>query len=877
MRPAALQAVLLILVASVPASARPLREVTTVRTDRAPVIDGRIEAEIWSRAPEITALEQQRPDNGSASSETTHVWILYDEDALYVAARLSDRKPVTRLLGRRDTFLESDWFGVLLDPQRDRRSGNAFFVNPDGVQYDEVISNDVEEDTSWDGVWQSATSIDPGGWSAEMRIPFSQLRFPEREAQTWGLNFIRWIKRRQEQARLVSHPRNEPGFASRFGDLVGLQGIRPRPRIEVSPYFTSGLAASRTTLHDDPLNPRTQGEVNGGLDLRWTTRSNLTIGATVNPDFGQVEVDPAILELSQFEQFFPEKRPFFLEGAKLYTFGELAASYPSPFRLAAPILFYSRRIGRVPQGNTRLAAQWVDTPDETSIRGASKLVYRTNGGTSVALLDAITGAERAELRDLGGPTRKRIVEPLTNSVAGRWTRDLGPRARMGALLTGVHRRGGSETAFLPSRAVVSGLDAYGWFGDRQVLVDAVAVGSHIAGSPEAITLLQRSPAHQFQRPDASHLDLDPSRRSLSGWGSKLTVSREKGMWRWQAQAESYSPGFEVNDLGFHSRADVRAANVTATWFDVAQRRLTRNNRVTLGRYGTWTQGDERIGNGVGGDVATTFRNYWSIALQGAWLLSALDDREARGGPAIPRAEGWSALARLASDPRKPLAAEVTQSLGADDAGGRVRVTRVGLTVRPRSNLSTSLVATASTNVIGTKWVSTVADPAAAGGARYVFGRLADRRIEIAPRMDWTIKTNLTFQLYLQPFAASGTYQDLKELLAAGGGYATYGQGMSTVERSEGPREYRIDPDGSGPAAPFTVRDPDFTLRSLRGNAVVRWEVNGATTLYLVWNQQRSARNLVTSESRFDDLAGIGDVPADDRVLLKVSHRFDLPR
>jgi hypothetical protein len=867
----------LITLATPSPSAAPLREVRAVRAERLPLVDGRIEPDVWGQAPEINGLEQQRPDNGQACSESTRVWILYDDDALYVAARMDDRERVTRLLGRRDTFLESDWFGVLLDPQHDRRSGNGFFVNPDGVQYDEVISNDTDEDTSWDGVWQSAVSIDGAGWSAEMRIPFSQLRFPERDAQTWGLNFIRWIKRRQEQARLVSHPRNEPGFASRFGDLVGITGVRPRPRIEVTPFVTTKLASSRTVLAGDPLNERTSTGLDGGLDLRWTSRSNLTFGAAVNPDFGQVEVDPAILDLSQFEQFFPEKRPFFLEGAKLYNFGGLATVYPSPFRFAHPILFYSRRIGRVPQGNPRLAADWIDTPDETSIRGAGKLLYRTASGVNVALLDAVTGAEYADLLEAGLPAERRAVEPLTNSVAARWTRDLGDRTRVGALLTAVHRRDDVATAFLPSRTLVAGVDAYGWLGDRQLLVDAMVAGSEAAGGRDAITQLQRSPAHQFQRSDAAHLELDPTREVLRGWGGKLSVSRERGMWRWQAQGESYSPGFDVNDLGFFSRADMRAAHATVTWFDVAQRRWTRNNRVTLGRYGSWTQGGERIGNGIAGDVATTFTNYWTAALQGAWSRSARDDREARGGPAIRRPVGWSGQLRITSDPRKRIWAEAAQTLGTDDEGGRTRITRVSLTVRPRPNLSASIVGTVTSNVVGSKWVASIADPAVPGGVRHVFARLDDRRLEIAPRVDWTIRTDLTFQLYLQPLAAAGTYRDFKELRAPAGGYSNYGQGGSTITRTDDPREYRVDPDGPGPASPIVVRDPDFTLRSLRGNAVVRWEMDGATTLFLVWNQKRSARDVATSEGRLDDLERIRDVPADDRILLKVSRRFDLPR
>jgi hypothetical protein len=871
---------LLLLLLTTPAfAAASIREVRAARAGQVPIIDGRIEAAVWSQAPEISGLRQQRPDNGEAASESTQVWILYDEAALYVAARLHDRAPVTRLLGRRDTFLESDWFGVLLDPQHDRRSGNAFFVNPEGVQYDEVISNDTEEDTSWDGVWQSAVSVDSSGWSAELRIPFSQVRFPERASQEWGINFIRWFKRRQEQARLVSHPRTEHGFASRFGDLAGLDGVQPRPKVELTPYFTSGVLSSRTVSAADPLNDRVDGELNGGLDLRWTSRSNHTVSATENPHFGQVEVDPAILNLSQFEQFFPEKRLFFLEGAKLFAVGGLTTVYHPSNRLTHPILFYSRRIGRVPQGNARLSADWVDQPDETTIRGAAKLVHGTGGGTSIALLDALTDAEHARLARGVGPVEDRVVEPLTNHFAGRWTHNVGDQWRIGSLLTAVHRRNDDDTRLLPSRALVAGLDGYGWIGGRDVLVDALLARSAVSGSREAIGLLQRSPTHQFQRPDATHLRLIPTLEGLSGWGGKLSISRERGSWRYQVQGESYSEGFDPNDLGFLPRADVAAAHGMLTYLDLTQRRNTRSNRVSLGRYLTWTQGGERIGDAIAGDAATTFRSYWSASLQGAYAFAALDDREARGGPVIRRPSGWTGQLRLASDPRKPLFVDLSQALGSDDEGGRQRITKATITVRPRANISASVVTTLTSNVIGAKWIATVADTTATAtaGARYVFGRLADRRLEIAPRLDWTIRTNLTVQLYLQPLAASGSYTALAELLSPGGGYRAFGLVGSTITRTSAPREYRIDPDGAGPAAPFTIRDPDFSLRSLRGSGVVRWELNGATTLFLVWNQIRSRRDFVSGRDRLEEILDLGRVPADDRFLLKVSHRFDLPR
>ena len=293
----------------------------------------------------------------------------------------------------------------------------------------------------------------------------------------------------------------------------------------------------------------------------------------------------------------------------------------------------------------------------------------------------------------------------------------------------------------------------------------------------------------------------------------------------------------------------------------------------------WTQGRELLGDGIAGDLSTTFTNYWTTSLQASRSFASLDDRGARGGPTIRRPPGWSAQARLASEPRRPLAGDVTHLAGADDDGGRIGDTRATLTVRPRPNLIVSIAGRFADNRYPVRWMATVPDTAATAtaGARSVFGELHERRIEIAPRVDWTVRRNLTFQLYVQPFIASGTYTGIKELLAPGGDYLRYGDDGSTIVRTSAPRGYRVDPDGAGPAAPFTIRDPDFVLRSLRGSAVARWELSGATTLFLVWNQERSQTEPATLAVTMDDLSSIQDVPADNHFMLKVSHRFDLPR
>jgi hypothetical protein len=819
--------------------------IQAVRTTQPPVIDGRVEEAVWALAPAVTALEQQRPDNGEPSSEEIRIHVLYDDDAIYVGAHLPHRRsPVVRLLARRDTFLDSDWFGIMLDSQYDRRSALGFFVNPEGVQLDESVTNDDQEDYDWDSVWQSAAVVGEEGWSAELRIPLSLFRFTERSEQVWGVQIIRWVRARQEQARLASSPRDQKGFVSRFGDLVGLENIRPRPKLEVLPYATSGALRNEAIGSHDPLGLRSRTSYDGGVDLRWTSRSSVTVSATLNPDFGQVEVDPAILNLSEFELLFPEKRPFFVEGSKLFTFGGIASAYSSPYRIAHPLLFYSRRIGRTPSP-ALISGEFVDVPSSTRILGAVKVIGRTANDSTFTIIDAITDEETARSWS-EGIGRRTLVEPRANYLAGRWMRDFGERSRVGALLTSVIRDNAARTPLLASTATVAGIDGYTWFGDRSVVLDWMLAASEIEGSRTAISTLQRAPAHTYQRPDADHLQFDPFRTSLEGWGGKAILSREAGTWRYQLGVQNYSPGFDLNELGFHSRSDLVAAHAQGTWFDVKKRRHTRSNRITVGWYGSENGGGDTLSNAVTAQYSVTFINWWTLSATASRGLEAIDDRETRGGPSIARPAGWSSQMRLISNTAKRAWIDLQRNDGGDDFGGSVQLTSLGIGYRPRSNVTAQVVATHATTRFAQKFIGV-------SNGRYILGELVERRLEVAPRLDWTISRNLTFQLYLQPFAASGSYDRIGELLEPGERYVPFDEGQ-----------------------PVFINDPDFRFRSFRGNAVLRWEV-GAATIFAVWNEGREARTIERTLGRVDDFETIGDVPAEDRLLLKVSYRFELPK
>jgi hypothetical protein len=320
-----------------------------VRATSPVAIDGDLSDAAWQSAPEFTDFTQHDPVDGAPPTMRTSIRILYDDDAIYFGAKMEDPGPPTPMLARRDSFTQSDFLSINLDPQLDRLSGNAFTINPSNVQVDTVLYNDIGEDGSWDGVWDSATKIVADGWIAEVRIPYSQLRFHDKPVHVWGLNITRRTVRNNEWVRIVNTPKGQTGFVSHFADLDGLEGIHRQRPFELAPYAVARNDRDTRRNEANPFLRSSTGRAEGGLDLKYALTSSLTLTGTVNPDFGQVEVDPAVVNLSQFETFYPEKRPFFTEGLNIFAFGDSPAQSHFNF-FFPPRLFYSRRIGRAPQG-----------------------------------------------------------------------------------------------------------------------------------------------------------------------------------------------------------------------------------------------------------------------------------------------------------------------------------------------------------------------------------------------------------------------------------------------------------------------------------------------------------------------------------------------
>jgi hypothetical protein len=715
------------------------------------------------------------------------------------------------------------------------------------VQVDTVLYNDIGEDPSWDGVWDSATKIVSDGWQLEVRIPFSQLRFPDKPSHVWGINVTRRTVRNNEWVRIVNTPKGQTGFVSHFADIVGLEGIHRGRPLELVPYTVARADVRTRADVSDPFLQRHDGRADGGLDLKYALTSSLTLTGTINPDFGQVEVDPAVVNLSQFETFYPEKRPFFTEGLNIFNFNDTPA--PSHFNFFfPPSVFYTRRIGRAPQLIPQ--ADFVDVPTETTILGAAKITGKLPGGVAIGVLEALTAAERARFES-GGIFGRQQAEPLTNYFVSRGTKEIGDGSRVGFLLTSVDRRLPDELTLLRKSALTGGLDGYTSFADKAWILEGSAVGSRVTGSPDAIAATQTSPAHEYQRPDATDFTFDPTRTSLSGWGGRAMLSKASGLWRPILSIQAYSPGFETNDVGFLQRTDIISTHAVMQFTDQKTTAHFRDRNLWFGVWQNRNFDGDTLERGVFAETFGTFLNYWTANTSFFFTGDALSDRATRGGPLVRTAPGWSWDGSVGSDSRKNFFAQFTAHADHGNDGSYSRTLGLQVTARPSSGLSISAGPSIARQHDFTQYVTTVDDPTATAtyGHRYVFADLEQRTFALETRVDWTLTSRLSFQLYLQPFIASGDFHDYHALVAA---------------RT---RDY----------APFAHAgaDPDFNFRSVRGNAVVRWEFRPGSALYVVWNENRADVAPFGDFRLRRDLRAIPGAPSHDVFLIKFSYWLPL--
>lgn len=835
-------------------------------------IDGIIDEPAWEAATIQGDFWQRDPEEGAPPDFPTEVAILYDDDALYVAVRAHDPHPegIVGLLTRRDQDSPSDWIGVAIDSYHDHRTAFLFKVNPAGVERDARIHDDNVFDYGWNGVWSSGAAITADGWSAELRIPFSQLRFAD-TAEPWGLQVSRLVQRTREESYFSPLPKSAPlSWVSRAGLLDGLARLEPKMRLEIRPYLLGG-AAVVDAPDGDPFAGDVDGRGSAGIDIKLGLSPAFTLAMALNPDFGQVEADPSVVNLGSGEILFEEKRPFFLEDAELFDLG-LGMN-------DGQTLFYSRRIGAVPHASFAGEGDYVSEPTTTTIDAAAKVSGKTTGGWLLGALTALTAEENARVASVGGPTEAHVVEPLTSYSVVRAGKELrGGKTVIDASATSVVRKvdGTGLAALVPEAAVTGGVGISHRFGHDKWRVDGHLYGSHVRGDADAIARIQRGRYHYFQRPNADHLTYDPARESLTGAGGYWEIGRPGAKtWRFGIGGDTHSPELELSDLGFQNAADYYTQFAWGEHADERPGRFFRSQVIGMDAIHTWEYDGQSTLSASHLYGSAVLKSYWSANfLVGADAVHQ-QSKLLRGGPAVAGDAFYHASVDVLSDARKPVRGQLSGQLvwmpGARSWNGAVRLTG---TVQAASNLDIALEPTVARNVDADQYVTEVVDTG--DSTRYILAHIDQITAALTLRVNYTITPDLSLQLYAQPYINTGHYTDYKEPADPGAeDRARRYHIFSPAELRTGePGLVGVDGDGDG-VAEMTFPAADFSFRQLRSNFVVRWEYQPGATLFFIWSHDRTS---VARKGRFDlgdDLHGLFGERGEHVVMAKLTYWFGL--
>ncbi len=800
---------------------------TALRAGAGPVIDGKDDDAAWRSAPVITAFKEWRPTEGKEARFKTEAKIVYDAANLYVFVRAFDPHPdsIKKLLERRDTFTASDMIWIFVDSYHDKRTGYEFGVNAAGVKMDQAIYDDGNEDTAWDAVWDAATRIDSLGWTAEFRIPLSQMRYSRDRAHTFGIMIDRDNYRYNERYIWPLLRQSKPGFVSQFGALHGMDDLEAPRRLEAMPYVVTKNASK---IVNNAFAQKSN--LAAGGDIKYRIAPNVTLDATVNPDFGQVESDPSVLNLSAYESFFDERRPFFVAGRGLFR----SDVNCSAVNCWGESLYYSRRIGRTPE----LAGIYGDTVPQqpVTIIGAAKLLGRFPTSTTVGVLDAVTNRAASP-----GDT---TWDPRTNFAVMRATQDFrGGNSAIGAMVTAVNRSMDQwSSPFLPSSAYVGSFDFRHRFFKNNYEVSGALDRSTVRGSQSVIAALQNNGVHQYQRPDAN-LPLDSSRTALNGDAEEFRFGKIGGQHvMFESAYSRRSPGFEVNDLGYLRRADQQSWSTWAGFFDRKARLFYTRFQLNNNWWQWWTTDGLPLERAYNTNTHITFKNNWGWHMGGTigQLGKTYDDRQARGGPAVRQDMYIAPWLFINADDRKAVVPNFSSNyFESSDNRNRSWNAGPGVEFKALGRFSSGLSLNWNHNISDAQWYGRFID---AIGTHYTFAHLDQQTTSVTARVNYTFTPNVSLQTYAQPFVSKGTYSNVRQLSAT-------------------PRADAYDDRYAPYLNPGARGNPGgFNFKALQSNVVLRWEYNPGSTLFVVWNQGRQG---------FEGAAGTKPFSGDVRDLFRL--------
>ena len=813
-------------------------------------LDGKLEEAVWNRAAFISDFVQREPIEGVLPSDSTKVAFAFDDKTLYIGARMysDDPSQIRAILARRDDSGNSERLIVSLDSYLDRRTSYNFAVTAAGGRMDWYSKNDEDNfrarDFSYNPVWTASAVIDSLGWTAEFRIPLSQLRFNSGDDLVWGLNVNRFIPHKNEDIFWIAIPRNESGWVSWFGDLEGIEGVKSRRPVEVVPYVSTSADHTSSSLvdTDDPFRSQTEFDARVGADVKFGLGPSLTVDATFNPDFGQVEADPAVVNLSAFPVFFPERRPFFIERREL---------------LEAQGLFYSRRIGAAPSSYPD--ADYVDMPSNSTILGAGKLTGRTPGGLSVGALVAMTAAENASIYNEsdGIEDKARVVPAIGWGVLSLEQQFGAAGSTVGIAGTAVRRDIGVDdplAADYNRQAYTGSANTRLRFQGGTYEFHGQVAGSYVEGTRERITDLQQFSSHFFQRPDATHVEVDTMATSLSGYAVELGFERTRAEhWLWGVGFEALSPGFDINDAGQLRRADRIEAGGSLVYRETVPG-LFQDYSARVELDGNWNFDGDRLRNSleIGGNVQ--LRNFWRFGGELDLVPRGTSDTQTRGGPLMGTPARWGMNLNINSNYSKRTTGGLFGFFRVDELDGWAWELGLGLESKPGGNWQAAIEPRIRKTSDARQYVDTFdGGSEATYGQRYVFGRIDRTTVSAQFRLSYGFTPNLSLEGYAEPFSATGTYSEYGELPEAGSlDLRYYGTDGTTITESEGEAPHEITvTDGDDT---FSFERGDFSSLSFRTNLVLRWEWRPGSTLFLIWQQNQGDNRDVTNP----DPASIGD-------------------
>ncbi len=854
----------------------PKREYSVQNIEESNVeIDGNLNEPVWKLAHWGNQFIQIIPYEGRQPHFQTEFAILSNKKNIYIAIKAFDKNPdsVSVRMTRRDEA-EGDVVGITLDTYHDKRTGFGFSVSAAGIKTDFVMSDDGEfRDNTWDPIWWVKTKVTSEGWNAEMCIPLTQLRFKEGgDEQVWGMQINRYIFRFDESSAWQPMKREQPGYISNFGTLTGLKNITPKNTLDFTPYVVARLE----NFEKEPENPfRATGKkstFDAGLDAKIGLTNYLTMDLTINPDFGQVEADPSRVNLSAYETFYEEKRPFFVEGKNILKYQlQMGDS-----EWTTEGLFYSRRIGRQPQIAPHInTGEYAEVPEFTRILGAAKITGKSKNGWSVGILESMTGKEFAKIRD-NGNARQQPVEPLTNYFVSRVQKDFNEgNTYFGGIFTAVNRNiDDQQLTFLHKSAYSGGIDWTHKWANKKWTTQGGLYMSQVNGSNQAISRTQLAWIHNFARPDADYMEFDPERTSLTGYGGKLSISKLLGQLKYGGMFSWRSPTLELNDIGFAQQIDQLSQVVWVNYQIYEPFSVFRNINLNVSEYAQWDFGGNKNSLGYTLTNNTQFKNYWNLSANFSFSGDQLSNTALRGGPAI-RVPGYRNVnLTILTNPQKNLTFQLVNDFNfsqeKDYHSGKGVYLNIGY--RPLKTLRLDI----TPGVYLSEGTLQYVDKKSFNeSTRYIFAHINQNTLNMSFRLNYNLNPDLTIQFWGQPFLAIGEYSNFK--------YITNSKAENTEDRyrlysaeqislNTASSAYFIDDDTDG-AVDYTFSKPDFNVKTFLSNLVLRWEYQPGSTVFLVWSQARNAYKNDGVLNFGNDVKTLFETKGDNIFLVKFSYRI----